>query len=162
MKKLIYILLVLFWIVVALASCLHKDSKEVQTVVTGEKQIKTHFAKFINKKNITINGTDFLQSQMPVGEFGGTFFTSTIGEGPQTFNPFNTKDSTSATIAEMLFDGLTTIDANNGEVIPKLAKSFEITDFGKKYIVHLRHGIVWSDGKPITADDVYYTWNTII
>ena len=33
---------------------------------------------------------------------------------------------------------------------------------GKEYIVKLRHGIRWSDGRPITADDVVFTWQNII
>ncbi len=103
-----------------------------------------------------------MQSQLPIGKFGGTFFTSTLGEGPQTFNPFNSKDALSSEIGDLLFDGLTMTDANTGEVIPKLAKSFEISDNGKKYIIHLRHGVKWSDGKTLNADDVFYTWNTII
>ena len=43
---------------------------------------------------------------------------------------------------------------------PQLAKSFEVN--GQDYIIHLRHGIKWSDGKPITADDVIYTYNEIV
>ena len=111
-------------------------------------------------KNITIGGVDYLQSQAHVGKFGGELVTSTIGEGPKTFNPFNAKDNTSSTMGEIMYDGLLTTDAKTGEVIPKLAKSYTIN--GNDYIINLRHGIKWSDGKNITADDVVFTWNDII
>ena len=150
-------------ILLCMSACLHKDNSadKVEPIYNNE-QIQTNFTEFINKKNVSINGIDYFQSQMPIGIFGGTFFVSTLGEGPQTFNPFNSKDSLSSEIADLLFDGLTMTDANTGEVIPKLAKSFDISDNGKKYTINLRHGIKWSDGKPLTAEDVFYTWNTII
>lgn len=111
-------------------------------------------------KNVTINGIDFLQTQAPVGKFGGELILSTIGEGPKTFNPCNSKDATSSSMAGMLYDGLVTTEPRTGEVIPLLAKDFEVN--GNDYIVHLRHGVKWSDGKPITADDVMYTYQEII
>ncbi len=112
-------------------------------------------------KNVTIKGIDYLQSQLPVGKFGGVFTTSIMGE-PKTFNPYNANDATSTELSEIMYDGLTQTDVTTGEVIPKLAKSFEILPDKKTYIIHLRHGLKWSDGVEITADDVYFTYNTII
>ena len=57
-------------------------------------------------------------------------------------------------------DALPHTDPVTGDTIPKLAKSFTVNC--KEYIVNLRHGIKWSDGKPITADDVVFTWQNII
>ena len=111
-------------------------------------------------KNVTINGVDYLQSQAPIGTFGGELVISTIGEGPKTFNPCNSKDNTSSSMAGLMYDGLVTTDPRTGEVIPQLAKSFSID--GNEYTINLRHGIKWSDGKPITADDVIYTYEEIV
>ena len=114
----------------------------------------------LQNKNVTINGVDYLQSQAPVGKFGGEMVISTIGEGPKTFNPCNTKDATSASMAGILYDGLLTTDPRTGEVIPQMAESFEIK--GNDYIIKLRKGLKWTDGKPITADDVIYTYKEIV
>lgn len=113
-------------------------------------------------KNVTINGVDYLQSQAPVGKFGGELISSTIGEGPKTFNPFNSKDNTSSTMAGIMYDGLLTTNPITGQPAPKLAKSYTISPDGKTYTIKLRKGIQWSDGKPITADDVVFTWRDII
>lgn len=113
-------------------------------------------------KNITIDGVDYRQSQTNVGKYGGEINTSSVGEGPKTFNPWNSKDATSSMFGDLLFDGLISTDAYTGKEVPLLAKSFEISPDGKVYTIHLRHGVKWSDGQPITADDVTYTWNTII
>ena len=112
-------------------------------------------------KNVTIDGIDYIQSGLPIGIYGGTLTTSIMGE-PKTFNPYNTNDATSATLSSIMYDGLTQSDPVTGQVIPQLAKSVEVKPDKKTYIVHLRHGIKWSDGKEITSQDVYYTYKTVI
>ena len=62
----------------------------------------------------------------------------------------------------VMYDGLLSSDPMTGQPTPKLAKSFSISSDGTTYTIKLRHGIKWSDGKPITADDVVFTWNDII
>lgn len=162
MKRKIYLLVIILLVVFWLKACVNVDIPESETQVhkTGENLAKVDFPP--TAKTVTIDGIDYLQSQAPVGKFGGSLVSSTIGEGPKTFNPFNTKDATSSAMAEMMYDGLVTTNAETGEVIPKLAKSFEVSPDGKTYTFHLRHGIKWSDGKPITADDVIFTWDKII
>ena len=162
MKKVLLFTLLIVFTLLALKSCINKDIAEVNTV-KNISQEKINLVKFPSmSKTIMINGVDYLQSQAPVGRFGGALVSSTIGEGLKTFNPFNTKDATSATMAELMFDGLVSTKPSTGEVIPKLAKSFEISSDGRIYTINLRHGITWSDGKPITADDVVFTWNKIL
>ncbi len=118
--------------------------------------------KRLPDKTVTINGVDYYQSGAQVGKYGGELFLTTIGEGPKTFNPFNAMDATSSTMGGIMYDGLLTTNPATGEVIPLLAKSFQLSPDGREYTIHLRKGIKWSDGKPITADDVIYTYNEII
>jgi peptide/nickel transport system substrate-binding protein len=61
-----------------------------------------------------------------------------------------------------MYDGLLSTDPITGQPSPKLAKSYTISPDGKTYTFKLRKGIQWSDNKPITADDVVFTWNDII
>ena len=162
MKKIVYIILIIVFVLLALKSCINRDIPEQKIVKCKqcEELKKVEFPPM--SKTVTIDGVDYLQTQAPVGKFGGALVSSTIGEGPKTFNPFNTKDATSATMAEMMFDGLVSTKPDTGAVVPKLAKSYEISSDGKTYTFHLRHGVTWSDSKPITADDVVFTWNKII
>ena len=44
----------------------------------------------------------------------------------------------------------------------RLAESFEVSEDGLTLTVHLRQGVVWSDGEPFTADDVVFTYQKII
>ena len=159
MKRVVLIILVLLVVLGLGKACIRRDLPTSEMPVLRPKADVVD-ANYPIPKNVTVNGVDYLQSQLPIGKFGGTFVSSTIGEGPKTFNPFNTKDNISAQMSEIMYDGLVTTDVVTGETIPKLAKSFSVN--GKEYIVNLRHGLKWSDGKPITADDVVFTWQNII
>ena len=41
-------------------------------------------------------------------------------------------------------------------IVPSLAERWEISDDGLRYLFHLREGLSWSDGKPLTAHDVEF------
>ncbi len=159
MRRVIYVILVLLIVLGLSRACIRADvPQKTKPVLRPKTQIIAN--SYPVEKNVTINGVDYLQSQVPIGKFGGTFVSSTIGEGPKTFNPFNSKDNISSQMSEIMYDGLVTTDPVSGDTIPKLAKSFSVD--GCVYIVNLRHGIKWSDGRPITADDVVFTWQNII
>lgn len=140
-------------------SCIKQDQPEIFIEPHQNTELKNISYPTPNK-NITINNVDYLQSQAPVGNFGGKLIISTIGEGPKTFNPCNTKDATSSTMAGIMYDGLLTTNPQTGKVEPLLAKSYTVK--GNEYIIELRKGIKWSDGKPITVDDVLYTYWEIV
>lgn len=57
----------------------------------------------------------------------------------------------------LLFDGLTWIDAG-GTVIPWLATGWEVSPDGLEWRFTLRDDVKWPDGKPLTADDVVFTY----
>lgn len=161
MRRVVYVLLILILVAGFLKACIRRDLPENDIIKSQTENTQT--IQYPNDAiTVTLNGTDFLQSQAPIGVFGGTLTSSTIGEGPKTFNPFNSKDNISSIMSEVMYDGLLTTHPVTGQPIPKLAKSFSVSDNGKDYIINLRKGIKWSDGKPITADDVVFTWNDII
>ena len=161
MKKFAYLILI-FCLIIAFCLLFFKKDKGYDTYQQANYEpLKGVTYDIPAPKNITINNVDYLQSQLPIGKFGGVFTSSILGE-PKTFNPYNANDATSAEISEIMYDGLVQTNPVNGKVIPKLAKSFEVLKDNKTYIVHLRKGIKWSDGVEITADDVFFTYNTII
>lgn len=160
-RRVFRVIFVLLLCTILCKACLVKDTPAPDNDLKFP--TKEQFTQaYIPPKNVTIDGIDYLQSQSPVGKFGGEFVSSTIGEGPKTFNPFNSKDATSATLSGIMYDGLLGTDPISGQPVPKLAKGYKISSDGKTYTIYLRKGIKWSDGKPITADDVVFTWKDII
>lgn len=161
-KKIIYVITLLLFMALVISGCLKKDIPQKDTTQCNTESFTQQTYEPYPIQTKTINGTDYLMSRSPAGKYGGTLVTSTIGEGPKTFNSWNSMDATSSQAADIMFDALVSTDPYTGEVYPKMAKSIKVLPDKKTYIIELRHGLKWSDGKPITADDVYFTWNTII
>lgn len=78
-----------------------------------------------------------------------------------TLNPYEIKNGAGDIWAdEMIYSGLVRLDPQGGdEIQPALAESWDISPDGKKYTFHLRPGIKFSDGSPITAEDVAWSLN---
>jgi peptide/nickel transport system substrate-binding protein len=101
-------------------------------------------------------------SEKPQGVYGGTLITSEFGTGPRTFNTILAKETSStAIINNYVFEGLVGIDAITTELIPELARDWEVADDGKTWTFYLRRGVQWSDGIEFTADDVIFTLDVI-
>lgn len=85
-----------------------------------------------------------------------------IGAEPGTLNPILATDAYASQINGYLFDSLLDRDRDTLEFIPKIAKSWEISDDKKTFTFYMRDDVTWHDGKPVTADDVVYTFNLIM
>jgi peptide/nickel transport system substrate-binding protein len=94
------------------------------------------------------------------GRHGALFVTTQPGD-IATLNPLIAEDVPSSSAISRFLEGLTTLDPDTGEIIPNLAKSWNIAEDGLHYTFHLREGLVWSDGQPFTADDVVFTWTSL-
>ena len=75
---------------------------------------------------------------------------------PVTLDPALAGDANSAEMINKIFNGLVSLDENM-EVVPDLAESWEVSEDGTVYTFHLRDGIKFQDGRPITAQDFKYT-----
>lgn len=105
---------------------------------------------------------EYLEARGDIGKFGGTFKVCTFGGGPKTFNPWNASDVPSGGLALLMFDRLVDIDPWTGKPYPKLAKSFQVSKDKLEYTFVMRKGLKWSDGKPLTADDVVFTFDDLV
>jgi peptide/nickel transport system substrate-binding protein len=105
------------------------------------------------------------------GKYGGTFVDSIVGE-PKTFNLSQSVDGTSSDIIAMFSPGLMTLDFDTGkwEVFLgnlRKGKSGPGYDINLKksgemeIIIHLKKGIYWTDGTPMTADDWVWYHNNV-
>ncbi len=105
---------------------------------------------------------EFWQARGEPGEFGGTFKVGAFGQGPKTFNKWASADAESDGIGQLMYEDLLAPDPWTGNYYPRLAKSFSISPDKKEITFVLRQGLKWSDGHPLTADDVVFTFNTIV
>ena len=84
---------------------------------------------------------------------------NSILSDPKTFN--YALSSEVPNIFSLTYEGLTIQNPMTGEIEPDLAESWETTDDNLGFIFTLRAGLKWSDGKPLTVDDVIFTYNDI-
>jgi ABC-type oligopeptide transport system substrate-binding subunit len=61
-----------------------------------------------------------------------------------------------------IFEGLTGIDQRTGEVVPRMAESWEMNEDASEYTFTIRQGVMWSDGTPITAADFVASWQRVL
>ncbi|WP_419770803.1 MAG: peptide-binding protein [Candidatus Marinarcus sp.] len=83
-----------------------------------------------------------------------------INENPSRLNPILSNDSASSEISDWLFDGLFKYD-KNGLITTNLAQSYHFEN-KLKLIIKLRHDVLWHDGEKFTANDVLFTYHSII
>ncbi|NQU18257.1 MAG: ABC transporter substrate-binding protein, partial [Candidatus Saganbacteria bacterium] len=76
-------------------------------------------------------------------------------------NPILSTDTSSGSVEGPIFNGLTKINEKL-EIIPDLAKSWQVSKDGKTWTFVLRDDVFWHDGKPFTASDVKFTFDAIL
>lgn len=79
--------------------------------------------------------------------------------GPATFNyPLN---QSAYSVFGYLNEGLIDENGLTSELEPGLAESWEVSKDGKKIVFTLREGLKWSDGEPMTTDDIIFSYEKI-
>lgn len=78
---------------------------------------------------------------------------------PKTFN--YALNSERPNIFGLTYNGLVDENYETGEVEPALAESWAFSDGGLTLTYTLRENLKWSDGEPLTVDDVVFTYNRI-
>ena len=108
-------------------------------------------------KDVLALGKEMFQSP---GKYGGTL-TLRLSSEPQSFNYYGTLSGAAYAVDGMLFMPLVQLNPITKKIEPALAKSWEVSKDGKEITFHLRH-VMWSDGVPLTADDVTFTMNYVL
>lgn len=75
------------------------------------------------------------------------------------FNPFN--GNVNFLVFGPVYEPLVYVNLLSGKPTPMLASSYKWSSDSKTLTFTIRSGVKWSDGQPLTADDVVYTYNLI-
>ncbi|MDO8524383.1 MAG: ABC transporter substrate-binding protein [bacterium] len=125
-----------------------------------EKTIFFIFVFFFLSSGIFLSLNFYIKNTETSPSVGGSYIEGMVGQ-PRIINPLylSTQDA-DRDIVEIIFSGLMKYD-ENGQIIKDLIQDYSIKDQGKTYEITLRDGLLWHDGKPLTADDVIFTINLI-
>ncbi|NLG73471.1 MAG: ABC transporter substrate-binding protein [Chloroflexi bacterium] len=129
----------------------------IQTVeVPGEEVVVT--VEVPVTQEVIVEATPQAPAAGEVFERSETLYTSGTQWGPpSSWNPFNTGNYATGTIG-LCYETLFIYDPLTNEYQPWLAESGEFTS-DTVYELKLREGITWSDGEPLTAEDVKFTFD---
>lgn len=78
-----------------------------------------------------------------------------------SLDPQLATDGTSFEVIANYTDGLMQMDAD-GQSVPAIAETYEVSEDGLTYTFHLREDAVWSNGDPVTADDFVFGWQRAV
>jgi len=101
---------------------------------------------------------DLMVTENPPGRAGGRIVVGLRSE-PKTLNPILAADDTSRDVIRCMTSDLIHISRENLKTEPALAKSWAVSRDGKQYTLHLRQGLRFSDGQPLNADDVIFSFH---
>jgi len=130
-----------------------RETVEVTVVVTREVEVT---------REIPGPAQEVVVTATPVPLRTGGIFVAASPTDPIIFNPVLSGDSVSATINRFLYPSLVGQDPHTGVLTPtELAESWEVSADGLVWTFRLRGDILWSDGAPVDADDVTFTFAAI-
>ncbi len=92
----------------------------------------------------------------------GDWLVNSFASQVPTLTPFLSGDTYASRVREWVQDSLVTLDPATMEWLPLLAESWQTSDDGLQIRFKLRDGLVFSDGKPLTVDDVVFTWRFVM
>lgn len=90
---------------------------------------------------------------------GGVLREAMVGEVTNV-NPLYLSNSADRSLSKLIFSSLVKFDGR-GKYVGDLAKRWRITNSGTTYIFTLKDNAHWHDGRPVTADDVVFTFDTL-
>ncbi|EQC48353.1 ABC transporter, substrate-binding protein, family 5 [Bacteriovorax sp. BSW11_IV] len=81
---------------------------------------------------------------------------------PTTLNPLSSTDAYASVVQRYINETLVNQNEDNLEYMPSLAQSWTISKDGNTFEFTLRDGVKWHDGKPLTAEDVKFSFDAIM
>lgn len=108
-----------------------------------------------------VSAAEFLVTKGEIGQRGGRLVLSLRAE-PKTLNPLLAADAPSREVIGLLQADLIHINRATQLTEPALAKSCKVSKDGLEYSLELRRGLQFSDGHPLDADDVLFTFHVYL
>ena len=90
---------------------------------------------------------------------GGIYTEGILGRFTNA-NPIYATSDADASVSRLVFAGLLNYGPK-GQLVTDLAKDYSVEGHGNTYVVHLKPGLKWQDGRPLTSADVVFTYQLI-
>jgi peptide/nickel transport system substrate-binding protein len=119
-------------------------------------------AAFVATFALVAAATSGVVGSAPAAADDKAVFTVAILNDVDSFNPFLGIEAESYEMWALMYDYMITYNMKTMAPEPGLATSWETSDDGLTWTFNIRTGVKWSDGKPLTAADIAYTYNRVL
>ena len=144
--------------------------------MTNEERLGTMMDSKLNRRTLGVGAAGVAGAAALVGKLGGisaqrafaqdddsNTLKLTIGASANVgLNPIGIRTLGAFYLQSCIYDGLVQSSPDWNSVEMGLAESFDVSDDGTVYTFHLREGVTWHDGEAFTADDVLFTYHTML
>ena len=133
--------------------------------------VKTDEGGIAVRRCVAIVVTVLLMGVWAVGQGGSapvygpsqTVVVASDNSGAVSLDPNQAYEFGTAFVDQQMYATLVAFKGGDlTHVVPDLAQSWEVSQDARTYTFHLKHGIVFSSGNPVTADDVIYSFQRIV
>ena len=126
--------------------------------ILSKKERKVFFVFFVMATVgfISLLTNFYLSHTKTVPTQGGSYTEGIVGS-PRFINPvYAAAFDVDRDLTELIYSGLMKYD-KNGNIVPDLVERYEILEGGRLFEFYLKEDVFWSDGTPLTAEDVLFT-----
>lgn len=99
-------------------------------------------------------------AEAPAASGGNKILKVQVGPDPETIDPALNSAVDGGNMLLHAFECLLIVD-QDGKLAPGQAESWETSEDGLTWTFHLREGLKWCDGTPLTANDFVYSWKRV-
>jgi peptide/nickel transport system substrate-binding protein len=114
-----------------------------------------------NRAQAQTPSQEILIADNPIGQPGGRLVVSLRSE-PKTLNPVTSADISSREVIAQMVGDLVHINRLSQQTELALAKTWHVSPDGLRYSLELRRGLHFSDGHPVDADDVIFSFKVYL
>lgn len=138
-----------------------RQIRHLPEVLSRNDSLRLKIGAFLVFISLAMLGTDFYYRHSIIGPAIGGHLTEGIVGTPRSLNPLlSPSNDVDTDLVSLMYSGLFTIDGA-GKIIPDLVQSYVVSEDQKTYTLTLRKDVRWHDGKPLTVDDVIFTFSLL-
>ena len=97
----------------------------------------------------------------PLARKGGTIRFNGA-QAPKSYNAYVDNNAYTRMTFDLMYENLIGVDSSTLEVAPSLARRWAVSEDGEEFVFEIDGRARWSDGKPVTAEDVKWTFDAVM
>lgn len=121
-------------------------------------RMRLTFISIVLSLLIVIPGTGNSQEAPAQQPTAGGWLVMRLSAEPATLNPITATDAYESRINGFIYESLLERDNRTLNLVPLLAESWNASEDKLSYEFSLRPGLKWQDGRPLTTEDVVFTF----